>query len=194
MSFGRLSEDFFPLSSGLALVTTGRQLNSLDSIGEVHYKVEDGVVVFLSEPRQILRVNGVRLGGRFDGKLVYSCSEGIVGAEVESKTAHQPFVRDAVYYTDDWPEVKIYRDGEVFIDHFNDMVQVGNPCWIHDSLYFEARNTRHPQRADKWEIWRLRKEKLEFVCIGANPAGLDNQLFWGEWNGRDFDYYCTDVD
>lgn len=192
--FGRLFEDFVPVSERHALITTGRALNALDQIEMTEYTI-DGDRVVLHGRRTILAAGkGLRLGGSFDGQLVYSCDLGVVGAQCRSPTAHQPFVRNqSLYYTDDWPNVRIYRDGDVFLDHFSDMVQVANPCWGRDCLYFEARSNPHPERPDLWGVWKL-NGKPEFVCKGANPAYFDGKLFWGEWNGRNFDYRCASVD
>jgi len=196
MSSGRLFEDFFPLSDRHALITTGEKLDKLDKIETIAWNIIGGDrVFFTSDPLALVSAPNVRLGGVFDGKLVYSHSGGIVGADIFSKTAHQPFVKDNdVYYTDNWPKVKIYRNEETYVDHFGQMQQVGNPCWIGDDLYFEARESMNPHRPELWQIWRLRNGQLEFVTYGANPAGLQNKLFWGEWNGKCFNYRCTKID
>jgi len=201
MSSGRLFEDFFPLSDRHALITTGEKLNRLDKIETISWKLMGDRVFFTSDPLEVVSAPNVRLGGVFDGKLVYSHSGGIVGADIFSPTAHQPFVKDNdIYYTDEWPKVKIHKhDGvsefaEIYVDHFGQMQQVGNPCWIGDDLYFEARESVAPKDAGLWQIWRLRNGELEFVTYGANPAGLQNKLFWGEWNGKCFNYRCTKID
>lgn len=193
MLFGRLFEDFVPISDQLALITTGRSLNALDQIEVVPYRINDGRVSIVGRCAVVAKGNRLRLGGMFNDTLVYSHDRGVVGAHCQSVTGHQPFVADGIYYTDDWPDVRIYRDGQVFLDHFGEMVQVGNPCWAEGVLYFEARSNPDPKRPDLWEIWRLNGEP-ERVCTGANPAYWDGKLFVGEWNGRGFDYRCTSVD
>jgi len=193
MSSGRLFEDFFPIDDRLALITTGHKLGMLDRIELYRYTIKKNRVVLQHEIETIIHGESLRLGGMFDNQLVYSDANGVGG--IEGKTAHQPFIHErSVYYTDDWPHVKIYKDGEVFVDHFDDMIQVGNPCWLNGTLYFEARNTDHPQAADQWKICRLNGDKPEVMWPGANPAGLENKLFWGEWNGKFFDYRCTEID
>lgn len=191
MRSGRLFEDFVPVSDTRALITTGHSLNRLDQIEMADYVIVENRV-WLGKSQLVASGESLRLGGIF-GRLVYSSAQGIVGAECQSPTAHQPFVKDgALYYTDDWPHVRIYRDGEVFVDHFGNMRQVGNPCWVGDTLYFEARSDDDPCRPDLWEVWRLNGTP-EFVCMGANPSCWDGKLFIGEWNGQHFDYVCTSV-
>lgn len=196
MSSGRLFEDFVPISGTEALVTTGRTLNRLDRIEIASYRVVgDRVSIRLLEP--VAAAPNVRLGGQFEGRLVYSRAGGIEGWACESKTAHQPYLyENALYYTDDWPNVRIYRDGEVFVDHFDGMIQVANPCWAGGCLYFEARADADPTRPDLWEIWRFHVEhqEIQYVSRGANPSAWGDQLFIGEWNGRNFDYRCTGQD
>jgi hypothetical protein len=193
---GRLFEDFFPVSDSIALVTTGKKLDALDRIETVGYSVRGSKVEIGERLAVLTHGTGLRLGGLFNGRLVYSeIGKGIVGEPNNAPaSAHQPFVKDgSVYYTDGWPQVRIYRNGEVFLDHFNDMEQVGNPCWVGDSMYFEARADDDPRRPDLWEIWRY-DGNLDFVCMGANPSYWNGRLFVGEWNGRNFDYRCATID
>jgi len=205
MSSGLLFEDFVPVSDTHALITTGLVLDRLTRIELAQYAVKDGRVAVNSVLGGVLVCDGGhhRLGHVHSNTskafhLVYSNGNGIVGADVESKTAHQPFVYGChVYYTDDWPNVRIYKDGEVFLDHFERYCQVGNPHWGADGMmYFEARKDADPQRPEAWEVWRYnpRAQMRRRVCQGANPAYYKGRLFWGEWNGRGFSYRCTRVD
>ena len=212
MSSGRLFEDFVPISDTRALVTTGETLGRLDSIESAYWTLlADGRVKVEIPPKQaavMARGGGLRLGGLFGGKLLYSDRErGVVGAEVASLTAHQPFLHMGdVYYTDSWPLVLIYHGKhKIFLDHFKKpsigrfpdvYLQVGNPHWTPTGImYFEARKDPGPARPELWEVWkRLSDGTLEKVCMGANPAYYNGRLFWGEWNGRCFDYQSTVVD
>jgi hypothetical protein len=178
----RIFEDFVPVSDDEALVTTGPALDALDRIERVQWHLRGDRVVIGQALNTLARGRYLRLGGLFDGELVYS--EGHAGP-------HQPFVREgARYYTDDWPHVRIYRDGVVYLDHFRAMIQVANPCWGDGVMYFEARATDDPGAADAWEVWRLDPlcDEPTRVCRGANPAWWNGRLFVGEWNGRTFDY------
>lgn len=199
MSSGRLFEDFVPISDSIALITTGRTLTELDRIETVGYSIIGSRVEIGERLSTLIKGRGLRLGGLFDGSLVYSeRGRGIFGIPNNaSSEAHQPFVHDGeVYYTDDWPHVRIYRGGNVFMDHFDGRIQVGNPCWTGGGMYFEARSDDDPARPDSWEIWCYDSYdgSLSFVCMGANPSYWNGTLFVGEWNGRNFDYRCTALD
>lgn len=188
----RLFEDFVPVSAAEAIVTTGEQLNRLDRIEVRRYGVHGDRVSVEDRGKVLVRAEGLRLGGVFEGVLVYSLAgEGIVGLPELGPSAHQPFRHAGRMYYTDGPleEVTIYRDGEPFLGAFGDMVQVGNPCWAGDALYFEARDDAAPDRPDLWTLcrWDGRSEP-ELLRPGANPAAFGGLLFWGEWNGRAFDY------
>lgn len=181
-------EDFFPVKNGWALITRGVSFDKLNEVVLTQYVEIHGKFVVDYESG-ILQATGVncRLGGQFDNRLVYSTDSGVPG--VKSKTAHQPFVYgNSIYYTDDWPHVKIYRDDkELVVDHWDDYLQVGNPCVHSDTIYFEARNTDDPKAVDAWEIWKQKGKRRTFVCKGANPAWW-NGLIVGEWDGSKFSY------
>lgn len=189
---GRTFEDFVPISHDRALVTTGPELTALDRIERVAYRVREGKVETWG-PETLVMGEHLRLGGLFGGRLVYSDrASGVVGWDAPSPTAHQPFEHEgALYYTDDEPWPRIYREGMLFLGHFGDMVQVGNPCWAGGAMYFECRSDPDPCRPDLWEIWRLDRDGPRFVVRGANPASYGDWLFWGEWNGRGFEYRCA---
>lgn len=199
----RLFEDFVPISETEALITTGAALDTLDRVEIVRYQLDDEGYVRMGGSRAVLAKGpGVRLGGFFDGQLIYSTrNDGVIreGVQVERwdgwvipKSAHQPFVHEgSLYYTDEWPYVKIHQDGKLFLDHFGPMVQVSNPCWVGDVMYFECRDTVAPNRPDAWQIWSKDRScscPPRFVAQGANPAQFGGRLFWGEWNGRTFSY------
>lgn len=203
MSSGRLMvvEDFFPLSESTALITQGPTFSRLERIDLVNYAMRGNQVVLLKDGRHRRLATGIhlRLGGVFAGRLMYSDEgKGIVGSPVYGKTAHQPCIGPdgSLYYTDYTefvlaPEhVAIYRDGQPFVPHFGEYIQVGNPCWAGEILYFEARKTIDPERPDLWEIWRRSPQgALQFVRLGANPATWGGWLFWAEWIARRFIYF-----
>lgn len=188
-------EDFVPTGDTVALVTRGKRFRELTEIALVEYSEVNGVFDVDFEGG-ILCAEGenCRLGGQFD-RLVYSTSKGLRGAKAHSKTAHQPFIhKGKTYYTDDWPHVRIYReDGRVVVDHWDDYIQVGNPCIHGQVMYFEARTTDAPDKPDAWEVWKFDGKEKSFVCQGANPAWW-NGLIIGEWNGRGFTYKRPESD
>lgn len=188
----RLYEDFVPISDVEALVTTGERLDRLDRIERRRYRLVGVYVQVANDGEVLVEGERLRLGGLFDGDLLYSDASGIVGCPEFGRTAHQPTKRGQVLYYTDGPleSVSIYRQGQEFIGAFGDMVQVGNPCWAEGRLYFEARSDPDPARPDLWQICREpgRREQFEVLWPGANPAYWNGKLFWGEWNGRSFDY------
>lgn len=199
-----LWEDFFPLSRTHCLVTSGWALSNLSRIEKARYTVAGGKVLLIDEPWQIVATGThCRLGGQWGDQLVYSdTAKGIVGCGGKaSRTAHQPFLYGGhLYYTDFLNRhdpkklIKLYRDGELFIDHFwhqdHQYVQVGNICITpNGDCYFEARWDTDPKRPELWEIWkRTSQGELSFVCIGANPAHFEEEVYAGKWNGKNFDY------
>ncbi len=190
----RLFEDFVPVSGMRALVTTGKTLNALTCIEEVAYALNAGKVVLDDAPTVPLAIGEhLRLGHRLtDDTLLYSdIASGICGMYATSHTAHQPFYyRGELYYTDDLPNVRIYKEGQQILGHFDGYVQVGNPHWGGGAMFFEARKDPDPKRPDLWEVWKWGEwdGELEFVCMGANPAYFNGWLYWGVWNGCGFDY------
>ncbi len=217
----RVFEDFVPVSEDEALVTGGRELVALDTLKRCPYTVDahGAVTVALNEGYvEVAQGRDLRLGHWLPsltlpkgGTLVYSRARypglpSVVGAKVRSLTAHQPFVyAGAVYYTDDWPEVRIYRqrpgaipEERLVMGHWPNKrgalyCQVGNPHWdtVRDTMYFEARIDPAPDRPDLWEVWSLKDGVRQFITSGANPAVYADHLYWGEWNGRGFSYHRT---
>lgn len=208
MLSGRLFEDFVPTTQERALISTGLSLVKLTCIELAYWtlRANGRVRVTIPPPNKatvLARGKGLRLGGLFGSTLLYSdCVCGVIGVEVGSPTAHQPFLyKGSVYYTDDWPLVQIYtttpglQDRRLFLGHFGEYTQVGNPHWAPGGvMYFEARKDPDPCRPELWEVWkRLPDGTVEKVCQGANPSYFDGRLFWGEWNGRAFTYQCTTI-
>ncbi len=223
----KIFEDLVPVTEDSALVTIGQHLGDLDTIARCPFIVNAHGEVTVDLSAAIVEVAGgknLRLGHWLPksdrmkgGVLVYSRAyypgmPSVVGAKVDSPRAHQPYVYGgSVYYTDDWPEVRIYRQlldepedftlrVKMVVGHWTkDLVkkycQVGNPHWDHerDVMYFEARVDSAPNRSDLWEVWKYdpQDETQTFVTPGANPAVFNNYLYWGEWNGRGFSYRCT---
>lgn len=196
----RVFEDFVPVSGMQALVTTGDRLTELDQLELVQYRMIGDRVEVSDVRGEILHTGKhLRLGGLCgsgeEERLVFSDKgRGVVGAKVESVTAHQPFVyQGKVYYTDDWPDVRIYCDGKLFIDHFAGYVQVGNPHWGNGTLFFEARRNNDPKHPERWEVWKRQGEISTLIGYGANPAYWNGWLYYGVWNGRGFDYRRVEV-
>ena len=187
-------EDFVPISDSQSLITHGRRLTELRAISLAPYTVDDGGRVQVGAPTDTLaKGSQLRLGGLFDGRLIYSDRDNIVGSPL---VGHQPFLHDGrLYYTAGAPRQRIYCDGVVVVEYFNGFDQVANPCIMGDWLYFEARTDAGPLRCDLWEIWRVMVGggEPERVCQGANPSSWAGRLIVGEWNGRNFDYVVRDV-
>lgn len=184
-------EDFVPYSDTEALISSGKRIAALHEIESTCYSIGEGGLVKLG-PRIRTLASGqhLRLGGYCNGQLLYSDAFRVVGAEAP-EGAHQPFMhRGRLYYTAEWPGVTIHCDGRRYLGHFDGMVQVGNPHWSGDTMYFEARDTMVPTAVDAWQVWKqVEGGEPEYVCHGANPACYGGFLFYGKWNGERFDYY-----
>lgn len=172
-------EDFVPFSHTRALVTCGPDLRHLCVVGEVNWRI-DGEEIVLSNMEVLVRGDYVRLGHYHQDALIYS--DGWLGK-------HQPHMAGKHYYcSNDAPEARIYRDGKLFIDHWNGVAEVCNP-WVHDEhIYFEARD-EGVKAPLGWDVWRcdLSGENREKICHGANPCVFRGLLYYGVWNGRSFD-------
>lgn len=176
-----------PISDELCLVTSGKTLATLDTIERRTYAMDGDRVLVSPEGVEVVTGNYLRLGGLFDGDLIYS----------EGRGQHQPFQhRGLMYYTDDEPRQRIYCDGRVVVDHHGEFLQVTNPCVTDSGVYFEARTTDDARRPDEWSIWFVGHEGSDWRLIGrgANPAVYHDHLFFGEWNGRNFDYCRAKAD
>jgi len=168
-------EDFVPVGDESAIVTAGTDLCSLTHVLRVDYKFVTGQLVL--ERPEVLHTGGyLRLGRQTeDGTIQFSDGRFV---------PHQPFEE---FYTDDAPNGRIYRDGEVFIDHFDEYVEVGNPWRSGRWLYFECRKAL-PQAPLNWELWKMNLDTMEkrFVIEGANPCVYKDRLHISVWNAKDW--------
>ena len=181
-------EDFVPVSDTEALITAGPGLRDLSAIALVEWSIE-GECIVLSRPIVLRSGEYLRLGNLTKGGgLIYS--EGWEGP-------HQPHLAGGRYYcTNDAPCGQIYRDGKLFIDYWDDTVEVTNP-WVDEvggHIYFEARDGSSMAPTD-WNVWRcdMDGENKELVVHGANPCVFDGSLYFGVWNGHCFDIGIMDA-
>lgn len=184
-SFGPCAiEDFVPVTEERALVTAGPHLRKLSFILDVHYRFGDGTLD-LSDPAIVREGDYLRLGHLHDDEgLVYS--EGWEGP-------HQPFRHDgSLYYSDDAPSARLYRDGKVLIDRWDGVAEVGNP-WVDDFIWFEAR-AEGDEAPWGWHLYRanLDGSNVTKLFVGANPCMFRETLYYGLWNGRGFDIARAD--
>ncbi len=182
-------EDFVPLSETEALITSGKRITALTEIERTEYSVHDGRVKLGRHLCTLASGVHLRLGHLYGRRLIYSDGLNVFGAPAPTG-AHQPFLHDgALYYTADWPLVRIYKDDQPYLGHFGDMIQVGNPHWAGDTMYFECRDDPSDVAVSAWQVWRQKEgEAPEFVVRGANPAVFNGILFYGHWTGAEFEY------
>lgn len=169
-------EDFYPITENLALVTTGDRL--LTEIRIVtHWEVDENGKVIIKNSYPFIKGNHLRLGNIYKGKLFYSDDGYFEGEEKE-----QPFrFEGGLLYTFD---TRIYMNGKILIDHWDNYISVGNPTVDGDLVYFEA-NKNGSQEG--WDIWRFNlktKEKELVKEHAANPNVLNGNLYYTKWNGR----------
>ena len=164
-------EDFVPISSTRILITAGQSYRELNFILETDWD--------LGNPVEVKRGRYLRLGHVFEGELIYS--KGWQGK-------HQPFQHESgFYYSDDAPTARLYKDGEVLIDHWDGIAEVGNPWIDRDVIYFEARVSHLPAPYG-WDIYRadLDGKNIKRLLHGANPCMFEDFLYYGIWNGKSF--------
>lgn len=176
-------EDFVPVTPTRALVSAGRTFRDLNFILEVSYRL--GARLEISEPSVLREGHYLRLGHRHGETLVYT--DGWQGP-------HQAFHhRGSIYYSDDAPTARLYRDGAVLIDHWPGVSEVGNPWCDGGDLYFEARDA-DVASPDGWHVYRadLDGRNVRRLVRGANPCVYDGFIYFGVWNGRAFDIARAD--
>lgn len=185
-------EDFVPISDTRALISAGPGFRNLVVIAEVDWRTtqltnvdnpykEDGACIVLENP-EIIRVGQYLRLGHYANERALIYSDGFTGP-------HQPFLhRGHIYWTNDAPDGRIYRDGELFIDHWPGIVEVSNPWVTDEAIYFEARD-EGIAAPEGWWIWRsdLTGQNKHRVSRGANPCVYDGTLYYGIWNGSCFD-------
>ncbi len=175
-------EDFVPLSNERALISAGPGFRQLNYILDVAYCF--GTTLSFSDPKVLREGEYLRLGHYDDGELV--SSEGWQGP-------HQPFRKDGrLYYSDGAPNAKLYRDGELLIDHWPGVAEVCN-AWVDDFIWFEARDESIPA-PQGWSLYRADLDGQNIVRLfpGANPCLIGNTLYYGLWNGKSFDIATAD--
>ena len=171
-------EDFVPYSKSRALISIGPDLRTLCAIVDVSYKFDKTLRL---GDMEILRTGVyVRLGHLYHGNVIYS--EGWEGL-------HQPFIHEGdIYYTDDAPNGKIFKNGKLFLDHWDGIAEISNP-WIHeDQIWFEARY-EWEEAPKGWSIYTadMQGKHIRLRCSGANPCIYEDTLYYGLWNGTSFD-------
>lgn len=172
-------EDFVPYSDTRALVSTGKSFRELNFILDVEYGFEDKL--YLYGPKVMAVGEYLRLG-HYDGSGGVIYSEGW-------EDAHQTFYHKGnKYYSNGAPNAKLYKNGEVLIDHWGEVEELGNPWILDDRIWFEAREKGTPAP----EGWRIHYSDLDgknitYFCEGANPCIYKDTLYYGIWNGSTFD-------
>ena len=175
-------EDFVPYSDDRALVSAGTSYRDLRYIADVHYEFKD--TLNLSNPVILRTGTYLRLGHYHDGELIYS--DGWRGP-------HQPFRHESgCYYTHDAPLARLYRDGELLIDRWPGVAELGN-AWVDDYIWFEARHEQLPAPWG-WNLYRadLDGKNITHLFTGANPCMSGATLYYGIWNGSTFDIATKD--
>ena len=171
-------EDFVPYSSTRALISAGKGFRELNFILDVEYEFKDKL--YLSDAHVVREGTYLRLGHYNEADFPVS-SEGWEGP-------HQIFeYKGSYYYTNDAPNGRLYCDGEVLIDHWGEVAELGNPWVVGGRIWFEVRNKSNsaPER------WRIHYSDLEggsitYFCEGANPCIYKDTLYYGIWNGSSF--------
>ena len=171
-------EDFVPCTKDKAIISAGPGYRELTVIAQVEYRF-DGVL-HLENPIIIQEGDYLRLGHIHGDDLIYSDGW---------ENLHQPFYHEGdIYYTDDAPNGRIYKNGSIFINHWPGIAEIGNP-WVHeDRVWFEARYASD-EAPEGWWIYTvdMNGEDDERVCQGANPCIYEDTLYYGLWNGKTFD-------
>ena len=184
-------EDFYPVSKEEAYFVGGPQFVKLIRLCKANWSETPEGVVHVSNVEIVKRGTYLRLGNFYNGELIYSEKGiGVVGSDITSKTAHQPFKTDhGLYYTDDSPNARIYKDGELFLDHWDGYKEIGNPFIDGDLMYFEGREDHKPAPKG-WEIWtfNLRTgEKKKILQQAANPYVFEGKMYYtdfSQWRKR----------
>lgn len=174
-------EDFVPYSNERALISAGPGFRNLSFIIDAAYSL--GPSIAFSDIKIVRRGKYLRLG-HYDGELV--SSEGWDGP-------HQPFRKDGhLYYSDGAPNAKLYRDGELLIDHWPGVAEVCN-AWVDDFIWFEARDEDTPAPYG-WHLHRADLDGTNIVRLfqGANPCVFGETIYYGLWNGQSFDIATAD--
>jgi hypothetical protein len=170
-------EDFVPISDTRVLVSAGTSYRQLSVIVEADWNLEN--------PTILARGKYLRLGHLKDNNLVYS--EGW-------NRRHQTFLHETgIYYSDNAPTARLYKDDNILIDHWEGISEVGNP-WIDGGLlFFEARYSNTPA-PDGWWIYcsDLNGKNIKRLIKGANPCIFKEKLYYGIWNGNAFDIAAED--
>jgi len=155
-------EDFVPYSSTRALISAGKGFRELNFILDVRY--EFGDKLYLSDDRIVREGTYLRLGHYNEADFPVS-SEGWEGP-------HQLFeYKESYYYTNDAPNGRLYRDGEVLIDHWGDIEELGNPWVTEGRIWFEARSKHFPA-PEGWRIHYSQEGSSSLIASSVCPGRL----------------------
>lgn len=191
-------EDVVALDDTTALLTVGYSLANLDRLLLVNYvEKEQGRLEFT--PIEVLATGGyLRLGNVVGGCAYFSDggqpnNEGkVYKLDLLTKETtlvrtgpegpHQPCFGpdEKLYYTGEAPEGKIYCDGEIFVDTYDNFREVTNPFIYNNFLYYEALLSEHYCNPLGWSIYRMNLEtqEKEVVIKGANPSLYNGFLYY----------------
>lgn len=170
-------EDFVPISKDRVLVTAGRNIRRLNFILEINWD--------LSDPVHLKSGKYLRLGHIYKEELIYSDGW---------KSFHQPFKHSSgLYETNGAPNGRIYKNRELFINHWGEMAEIGNP-WIDDDLIFFEGREKNNLAPQGWWIYcaDLNGKNIRKLIKGANPCIYNGKLYYGKWEKNGFAITATD--
>jgi len=201
-------EDFVPIDDGsVALITEGNSSTSLTMISKINFTIEGSTITLGDNIETIVTGSYLRLGNVVDNILYYSdgapCRDSkVMSVDLKTKKTNeitsisgvpvQPFYSTdgKFYYSDEAPTAKIFCNNDLYVDHYEDFVEVGNPFIDNDIMYYEARRADRPAPGG-WELWKINMTTKQqvYICDGANPSIFENDIFYGKWIDNRFDIF-----